>query len=381
MKKFKNSFGVKGSPSLLQALKEEAEKLGWKYDSNFNSGYSEDNPDLYFNANEPKDDMKPQHFSFSNVGISFSNVGTCIIYNLPEQWDECLKAASELEEEVPEYVEFIYDNISYFTKGTIYPLNKNGNCQGDNGEYYRAMQYPKDKKFMVPSTKEAYEKQQEKFKMQELIKEAEKRYPVGTEFELLEVENKTTLVKGTPYFNEGDNTIWNYGGYGRIYANGKWAKILKPVKEEFVLPKKWCIRQDISVKVCNWFAKHEATDSAHINGRCIYLCFNEEEQYTTFENTLKEYTEITLEQFNKYVLKEEPMEIAGYSVKFEDDKVSVGCYKDITLKQLKTLRKAIKIVNDLGNDLTITEDGIIEHRDDNQISLEEIEELIKRLNG
>ena len=35
MKKFKNNFGVKGSLSLLNALKEEVEKLGWKYDHDF----------------------------------------------------------------------------------------------------------------------------------------------------------------------------------------------------------------------------------------------------------------------------------------------------------------------------------------------------------
>ena len=309
MKKFKNSFGVKGSPSLLQALKEEVEKLGWKYDSNFSSGYSKRTPDLYFNANKFKDSMKPQHFSFSNVF-------DCTIYNLPEQWDECLKAASELVEEVPEYVEFISDDFSYlFTKGTIYPLNKNGNCQGDDGEYHWSMQYPENKKFMVPSTKEAYEKQQEEFKMKELLKEAEKRYAVGTEFRCLVTGNVYLIPENTifkteiGYWDMGKNvySYVNWALFHKHYHNGEWAEIISK--------------------------------------------------------------------------SEEPMEIAGYSVKFEDDKVSVGCYKDITLKQLKTLRKAIKIVNDLGNDLTITEDGIIEHRDDNQISLEEIEELIKRLNG
>ena len=37
MKKFKNKFGVRAkSKSLLKAFKEEAEKLGWKYNSSFN---------------------------------------------------------------------------------------------------------------------------------------------------------------------------------------------------------------------------------------------------------------------------------------------------------------------------------------------------------
>ena len=48
MKKFKNNFGVKGSLPLLKALKEEVEKLGWKYDNDFNPWCKSD---LYFNAN------------------------------------------------------------------------------------------------------------------------------------------------------------------------------------------------------------------------------------------------------------------------------------------------------------------------------------------
>ena len=58
--------------------------------------------------------MKTQHFSSSSVY-------NCTIYTLPQQWDECLKAASELEEEIPEYIEFISDGFTYFTKG-IYTL-------------------------------------------------------------------------------------------------------------------------------------------------------------------------------------------------------------------------------------------------------------------
>ena len=270
MKKFKNNFGVQGSSSLLRALKEEVEKLGWKYDNDFASWGK--NSDLYFNANSPKDDLKIGHFSSTNVY-------KCVIYTLPQQWDECLKAASELEEEAPEYVEciqikvdtpkikqgYIYKIVSYNSKTqNIQVINEFGdkwdftniNLTNPNLDRFIAFTY---------STKEAYEKQQEEFKLKWLLKEAE--------------------------------------AFSRDLLN------------------------------------------------------------------------------SRDLLKVEPMEIAGYNVKFKEDKVSIGCYKDITLKDLKTMRKAIKVASKFGKDLTVTEDSIIDSTENSAIFLDEIEQLIERLDG
>ena len=222
MKKFKNNFGVKGSLPLLMALKEEVEKLGWKYDYDFASWGK--NSDLYFNANSPKDDLKIGHFSSTNAY-------KCVIYTLPQQWDECLKAASELEEEAPEYVEFISDKFTYFTKGTIYPLNKKRECKTDSGIYLWSMQYPKDKEYMKPSTKEAYEKQQEEFKTKKLLKEAERRYPVGTIVNSLGGNSKAAITEPT-FTLRGNNPklIQNHCDC-LVYNNGKWVEIIEPKKE------------------------------------------------------------------------------------------------------------------------------------------------------
>jgi hypothetical protein len=61
---------------------------------------------------------------------------------------------------IPEYVECLNTAFTNFTKGKIYKLDSEGNCQMDNGNFTKgSMQYPKDKNYLKPSTKEAYEAQ------------------------------------------------------------------------------------------------------------------------------------------------------------------------------------------------------------------------------
>ena len=243
MKKFKNNFGVKGSLPLLMALKEEAEKLGWKYDHDFTPWGKRS--DLYFNANNELVSMKTQHFSSSSVS-------NCTIYNLPEQWDECLKAASELEE------------VESWSIGTYVVFLK---AYGGHSK--------------------------------------------GTVDTIIKRCNSTVVEVSLPFEGNIDNLC------------------ALTIEEE-----------------CKWFP------------------------------TLQE-----AEAFSRDLLKAEPMEIAGYKVKFKDGKVSIGCYKDITLKDLKTMKKAIKIVSKFGKDLTVTEDSIIDNTEDAAIFLDEIEQLIERLDG
>jgi len=64
-----------------------------------------------------------------------------------------------------EYVEFLDTGFTNFTKGKIYKLDSKGNCQMDNGNFTtHSMQYPKDKEYLKPSTKEAYNKYHSKSK-------------------------------------------------------------------------------------------------------------------------------------------------------------------------------------------------------------------------
>lgn len=244
MKKFKNNFGVKGSLPLLTALKEEVEKLGWKYDHDFAPWGK--NSDLYFNANEESASMKTQHFSSSNVRY-------CNIYTLPQQWDECLKAASELEE------------VESWSIGTYVVFLK---AYGGHSK--------------------------------------------GTVDTIIRRCSSTVVKVSLPF--EGN------------------------------IDKLCTLTID---KECKWFP------------------------------TLQE-----AEAFSKELLKEEEsMEIAGYNVKFKDGKVSIGCYEDITLKDLKIMKKAIEVASKFGKDLTVTEDSIIDNTEDSAIFLDEIEQLIERLDG
>lgn len=79
---------------------------------------------------------------------------------------------------------------------------------------------------------------------------------------------------------------------------------MKEIKE---LPSKWCIKQNLSEEVCDWFCKN-TNSSPQIRGGYIYLHYDKTLKNISgevYSNTIKEgYTEITLEQFNKWILKE-----------------------------------------------------------------------------
>lgn len=80
-------FGIKAEYfSLYEAIKKEAEKVGWKYNTAFvefhevKTAYCDS---LYFNPNwDRQGDFK----------FSLSNCGEIEIYKLPEQWDGALAA-------------------------------------------------------------------------------------------------------------------------------------------------------------------------------------------------------------------------------------------------------------------------------------------------
>lgn len=79
---FKNTFGVKGSPYLIEAFKQAALEEGWKLQGPNEST----NPDLYFSSTG-RASLKKNHFWYSNAGTN--------MYNLPEQWDEAIACMKE----------------------------------------------------------------------------------------------------------------------------------------------------------------------------------------------------------------------------------------------------------------------------------------------
>jgi hypothetical protein len=73
------------------------------------------------------------------------------------------------------------------------------------------------------------------------------------------------------------------------------------------IPSKWCIRQDAAQEVCDWFKKYRSTYNARLTGNFEYLCYDSEINKTEYCDTTSRYEEITLDQFKKYVLKQDTM--------------------------------------------------------------------------
>jgi len=81
--------------------------------------------------------------------------------------------------------------------------------------------------------------------------------------------------------------------------------------EKFKLPKKWCIRQNTDQIVCDWFNKKFNLNAA-LNGSFKYI--NSDGWYCDDNHDMEygDYTEITFEQFKRYVLNEKP-ELINYT--------------------------------------------------------------------
>src|SRR5690606_13459236 len=81
---------------------------------------------------------------------------------LPQDWDEALKLAAEVEEEIPEYVECITDQRSFYGNfgelGKIYKV-KCWNFNETDCLLEGTTSGSTDRSRFKPSTKEAYEEQ------------------------------------------------------------------------------------------------------------------------------------------------------------------------------------------------------------------------------
>ena len=90
-KKFKNKVAFTGPIALRKAMVEELLKIGYKWVAT--------NKNDYGSWEVTISNYGDKNGGFlGNCGLPFSEVTKCTKYQLPEQWDECLKAASEIEE-------------------------------------------------------------------------------------------------------------------------------------------------------------------------------------------------------------------------------------------------------------------------------------------
>lgn len=134
-----------------------------------------------------------------------------------------------------------------------------------------------------------------------LLEQAKLKYPVGTK--IISPTSKTLFtIKGNiRYGFPGSCTedyIFGNDGECSLYLarENKWAEIV----EDFVLPEKWCIKDVKEVK--EFFENYNhggytCSNNAYLHyPRIVDRCY--------FKEIQKDYTEITLEQFKKYVLNE-----------------------------------------------------------------------------
>lgn len=153
-----------------------------------------------------------------------------------------------------------------------------------------------------------------------LLEEAKRRYPKGTRYR--------TLITEHPYKSENQNSylvVENPSPYyfsqnqialeelkGLVYVNGVWADIIEDVKpvelpiELLSLPEKWCIRFNNKEQYSiinkyfdrNWYFETNKHENALVSYKGEYIGLG-----ITAEK--RGLTEITFEQFKKWVLKED----------------------------------------------------------------------------
>ena len=112
-------------------------------------------------------------------------------------------------------------------------------------------------------------------------------------------ENYTDCIKEVT----SEESAW----YERCLKEEKYISFedFKKMKEEFVLPEKWCIVKN-KKEICDWFNKSEgrtSTFSLSSRNDC-YIHFPPVNKLNIHNNIQDGYTEITFEQFKQYVLKE-----------------------------------------------------------------------------
>lgn len=185
---------------------------------------------------------------------------------------------------------------------------------------------------------------------EEILEIAKQYYPIGTKFKsaIGGYEDKVYIVNDD--LSNPNKNQWFFGstgnksliicvkdnqgnevkGYGRyILCQGKWAEIIstsQEVKDDFILPKKWfIIRNKENYRIVN---KWE--NDTHHGGDKYAACMNDaaymfsDRPYTGNKNFIKGYTEITTEQFKKYVLGEKvenkTEELERWLIKGEENK-------------------------------------------------------------
>lgn len=138
----------------------------------------------------------------------------------------------------------------------------------------------------------------------DLLAEAKRRYPVGTKVKCLKYGD---ILSVDSYINgcQTYDAFWvasNDQSNPCVFSNGVWAEIVK--EELSSLPIKWCIKD--STEVSDYAAKRWQC-AASVNHNSFYHEGNTDisRDYTFSHKIENGFTEITFEQFKKWVLKKD----------------------------------------------------------------------------
>jgi len=122
------------------------------------------------------------------------------------------------------------------------------------------------------------------------------------------------------------------------------------------LPARWCIKQNLSEEVCDWFNRIDSNVvGAYTEGSWDYLCYDETTKVSDYKDAheIKFYKEITLLDFKRLVLKE-PMEkqiklsleVAQKMYNSGDDAMKAFALENYTKNELEP-KKEVKKWEDL----------------------------------
>lgn len=345
--KFKNSIAIRGNKALLRAFSEELNGLEYKLvGENIDNytGYKDtlETP-MYITTNTSHACCKNGEYTFAMNNGAHSDSD---YYALPQDWDKALELAKEVEEEIPEYIKCTGSapESTKFTYNKIYKLeggsdNKRYNIKDNHGKICN-LPINGGVWIWVPSTKAEFDAQELEYKKQELLSEAKRRYPVGCKFEV--VHRKGTIWQVTSHSTHDDTFVNNRGLHinllgkcikgeddgcisASVYFNGAWAEI---VKDEFKV-EDWIKVQNI-----------DGSDSDYEIVKLKEYCPNSYIKFKYNGGQCSNARLATPEEIAK--VKEDTIEIAGYTAKFDDERVAFG-YKEFSNEDLK----AIKRVNEL----------------------------------
>ncbi len=146
-----------------------------------------------------------------------------------------------------------------------------------------------------------------------LIDKAKRLYPVGTKVKSLYkdtvcIVKKHSHVNYSTGYKASEDQIWftEDSICPLIYNKGEWAEI---IEDDFVLPKKWCIA--VTKENKEILGKWRSAGPIEIMSMESNIIYGYIESGCGYWSEKSKYSEITFDQFKKYVLKESDTRIPG----------------------------------------------------------------------